>query len=50
MHVNISLGNVAALISCYCLVIAAVVIVLRLGGIVSVVRSIVLSKGCRPFM
>ena len=31
-------------------VIAAAVIVLWLGGIVSVVCLIVLSKGCKPFM
>ena len=31
-------------------VIAAAVIVLELGVIVSVVCSIVLSKGCKPFM
>ena len=31
-------------------VIAAAVIVLEFGVIVSVVRSTVLSKGCKPFM
>ena len=34
--------------SCYCFIIVAAVIVLWLGGIVSVVWSIVLSKGFKP--
>ena len=42
--------SVAAVVSRYCFIIAAAVIVLWLGGIVSVVCSIVLSKGCKPFM
>ena len=41
--------SVAAVVSRYCFIIAAAVIVLWLGGIVSVVCSIVLSKGCKPF-
>ena len=40
--------SVAAVVSCYCF--AAAVTVLCLGDIVSVVCSIVLSKGCKLFM
>ena len=43
-------NSVAAVVSCYCFIIVAAVIVLGLGGIVFVVCSIVLSKGCKPFM
>ena len=42
--------SVAALVSCYCFIIVAAFIVLGLGGIVSVVCSILLSKGGKPFM
>ena len=45
-----STGSVAALVSCHCLVIVAAVIVFGLGGIVSVVCSIILSKACKSFM
>ena len=45
--------SVAAVVSCYCLVIVAAVIVLgpfRARGIVSVVCCIVHSKGIEPLM
>ena len=41
--------SVAALVSCYCFTIVAAFIVLGLGGIVSVVCSIIRSKGFKPF-
>ena len=41
--------SVAAVVSYFCFIIVAAVIVLWLGGIVSVVCSIVLAKGCNPF-
>jgi len=46
-HMVDLIGSVAALVSCYCFITAAAVIV---RGIVSVVRSIVLSKAFKPFM
>ena len=42
--------RVAAVVSRYCLINAAAVIVLGLGGTVSVVCSIVLSNCSKPFM
>ena len=50
IKVEFSGRNVAAVVTCYCFIIAAAVIVLWLGGIVSVVCSIVSSKGSKPFM
>ena len=42
-------GSLAAIVSCYCFIILAAV-AFRASGIVSVVCSIVLSKGSKPFM
>ena len=42
--------SVAAAVSCYRFIIVAAVIVLWLGGIVSVVCSIVLSQVIKPFL
>ena len=45
-----SCGGVAAIVRCFCFITVAAVIVLWLGAIVSVVCSVVFSKGCKPFM
>ena len=42
-------SSVATVVSCYCFITVAAVTVLGRGGIVSIVYSIVLSKGCKPF-
>ena len=42
-------GSLVAIVSCYCFIILAAV-VFRASGIVSVVCSIVLSKGSKPFI
>ena len=53
-ELNVPVANytsrVAPVVSCYCFNIVAAVIVLWLGDIVSVVCSVVLSRGCKPFM
>ena len=45
-----SFSSVAAVVNCFCIIFVVAVIVLGLGGIVSVGCSIVLSKGSKPFM